>query len=85
MFTVRIYSNFGNESLYPATNVFAEGSENVANAIKSVTVNMPDGASVTVYDGNIFVMNENGKTVATYYLSKNLKAAVGGDSIPPTE
>lgn len=65
MFTVRVYGSNGNENLFEANNIHAEEHKD-KRGTNSVTLYLADNSEVTVFDGYLYVMNSNGKTVANY-------------------
>ncbi len=70
MFTVRYFSSEGNENLFSVKQVFAAASQETSDKkIKSVTLHLLDGSEIELFDGHLYVMNENGKTVASYTLN----------------
>lgn len=70
MFTVRYFGASRNENLFEVTSVFAAASQQTSDKkIESVTLHLSDNSSIELYDGYMYVMNENGKTVANYTLN----------------
>lgn len=72
MFTVNVIDSMGNEMIYQAKRVSARPDIKTIltdRNIRSVHLENPDGSEEEFRgDFRVFVMNDNGKTVATYYL-----------------
>lgn len=72
MFTVKVIDSMGNESVYQAKSVSARPDIKTIETdrnIRSVHLENPDGSEEEFSgDYRVFVMNDNGKTVANYYL-----------------
>jgi hypothetical protein len=56
------------ESLIQTPYVGAEPVSERSDNIKKVWIERPDGGRHALENGTVFVMNDNGKTVARYYL-----------------
>lgn len=71
MFTVKAISKYGNEAIYPAMAVsYFSGTDDTGasdtSARPSVHVTLDDESAVKIDSGQVFVMNDAGKTVAGY-------------------
>jgi hypothetical protein len=71
MLTVKVIRPDGSEWIEEATSVAINTPEQSPNNNKSVTYFVPDKThfSIDIFEGQIYVMNENGKTVANYFLA----------------
>lgn len=69
MLTVKVIDGYGNENIYQSRNVFAktEKSEN-SRRITAVYFRTEDNSELEIQGeyALVYVMNENGKTVADY-------------------
>ena len=70
MLTVKVIRQDGSENIDEATSGFLNTANQSASGNKSFTYFLPDKNhhAIDVYEGNVYVMNENGKTIANYYL-----------------
>jgi hypothetical protein len=70
MLTVKIIRPDGTEWVEEAKSVCSNTAEQSATHNPSVTyfTNDKEMRCIDIYEGTIYVMNENGKTIADYYL-----------------
>jgi hypothetical protein len=68
MLTIKIVRPNGSEYIEEATSVFLNTPEQSPNINQSVTY-FKEGKAYDVFEGKIYVMNNNGKTVADYFLA----------------
>lgn len=71
MFTIKTISKYGNEAIYSgaAVSYFSgtdDAGQSSSDSRPAVHVTLNDDTSVALSDGQVFVMNESGKTVAAY-------------------
>jgi len=69
MLTSRVFGSNGNENIFQVNNVFAQSKERPGDGIHSVTLFLNDNSSVEIFDGYVYIMNDNGKTIASYTLN----------------
>ena len=72
MLTLRIIEDSGYEEIVCATHIrVADNADNDGNKIagKHIVIDMPGETHLYFRAGHYYVMNDNGKTVASYYLS----------------
>lgn len=79
MFTIKTISRHGNEALYAGLAVsYFSGTDDNGNSDSdmrpSVCATLDDNSTVHLYHGDVFIMNDNGSTVATYRLPDNVGA-----------
>ena len=68
MLTVKIIKLNGDELLYEATSVGMIAKEQSRLQNKLVFFNHPTEASIYVEEGDVYVMNDHGKTIADYHI-----------------
>ena len=69
MLTARVYGPTGNENIFEVTSVFVQAKEAPLVGIHGVTLYLIDNSSVELFDGYLYIMNGNGKTIANYTLN----------------
>lgn len=69
MLTVRVIGADGNEMVKEVTSVFMRPSEQSKLIHQSVYFFRPNGdLAETIEDGDVYVMNDAGKTIADYHI-----------------
>jgi len=69
MLTVKVIGTDGNESVLEATSVFMNNWEQSSVMPQLVYYFVPgESTARDVRQGDVYVMNENGKTIADYHL-----------------
>jgi hypothetical protein len=81
MFTVKIIKPSGEHQLYEADYVsYCPFTNNTSVAKEKVEFAVPgDPVTYQVVEGDIYVMNFNGKTIADYHLGSNPNQETGKD------
>lgn len=79
MLTIKIIRPDNSEWIEEASSVSLEPSDIVSNSIRGVTYFKND-RSFFVTSGHVYVMNENGKTIASYEIPQDMEVmqAAGG-------
>jgi len=79
MFTIKIVKEYGEEQLYETECLALRVAGHNTHGFKYDFIeftNNSDDVEYIVADGNVYIMNESGKTVANYYLGteKNVES-----------
>lgn len=69
MLTVRHIEESGHESITPAHRVWSEPGDQVGGGTRNVFADIGKDHPLHFVTGQIYVMNDNGKTVATYAMT----------------
>ena len=85
MFTVKVVYWDGSENIWQTRNVATRAQEretsNMPLVMQSVWFQSEDGSELEISGGNayVYVMNENGKTVANYHLGGDEVGAISSE------
>lgn len=81
MFTIKHINPYGLERIWQCKAVVKEATQSGETEIYAPTPDHGDAMPNPITSGTLYVMNDNGKTVATYHLGS--PQVVPGDLVPP--
>lgn len=69
MLTIKIVEPSGEEDVLEVTHIARRKCSDTPAGLPAITYWLPnDGGSVNLFEGDVYVMNENGKTIAVFHL-----------------